>query len=148
MAASVHDAALALTRLGLGARPGEIARVAPDPRGIAVRMGEVLFDFDSAALRADTKKMLDVVIDTLKKKYPDREIIVEGHTDSNASDSYNLKLSQRRVDAVKQILIGKFGIESSRLNAISYGESRPIATNATAEGRQQNRRVVAVFQAN
>ena len=81
-------------------------------------------------------------------RHPEVSATIEGHTDSNASDSYNLKLSQRRVDAVKQILIDKFGIESSRLNAIGYGESRPIATNATAEGRQQNRRVVAVFQAN
>lgn len=108
---------------------------------------KVLFDNDKSLVKPDYYPEVKRVADFMAR-HPEVSATIEGHTDSNASDSYNLKLSQRRVDAVKQILIGKFGIESSRLNAIGYGESRPIATNATAEGRQQNRRVVAVFQAN
>ena len=81
-------------------------------------------------------------------RHPEVSATIEGHTDSNASDQYNLALSQRRVDAIKKILINNYGVPAARLKSIGYGESRPIATNATAEGRQQNRRVVAVFQAN
>ena len=108
---------------------------------------KVLFDNDKSLVKPNYYPEVKRVADFMAR-HPEVSGTIEGHTDSNASDSYNLKLSQRRVDAVKQILIDKFGIESSRLNAIGYGESRPIATNATAEGRQQNRRVVAVFQAN
>ncbi|WP_349773448.1 OmpA family protein [Psychrobacter sp. WY6] len=72
--------------------------------------------------------------------------MIEGHTDSRASDSYNQALSQRRVNAVKEVLISQFGIGAERLTAIGYGESQPIATNSTTEGRQLNRRVVAVVE--
>ena len=121
--------------------------VAPAPIQYESIELKVLFDNDKSLVKPDYYPEVKRVADFMAR-HPEVSATIEGHTDSNASDSYNLKLSQRRVDAVKQILIGKFGIESSRLNAIGYGESRPIATNATAEGRQQNRRVVAVFQAN
>ena len=122
---------------------------APAPAPIQYESIElkVLFDNDKSLVKPNYYPEVKRVADFMAR-HPEVSATIEGHTDSNASDSYNLKLSQRRVDAVKQILIDKFDIESSRLNAIGYGESRPIATNATAEGRQQNRRVVAVFQAN
>jgi OOP family OmpA-OmpF porin len=66
---------------------------------------------------------------------------VAGHTDSRGNDSYNLKLSQRRAESVRDYLIS-MGIESSRLTARGYGESQPVATNSTEGGRAQNRRVV------
>ena len=81
-------------------------------------------------------------------RHPEVTAILEGHTDSNASADYNFALSQLRVDAVKQILIQNYNINASRLNSIGYGESHPIANNATAEGRQRNRRVIAVFKTN
>lgn len=81
------------------------------------------------------------------KKYASANAEIAGHTDSTASDAYNQKLSQRRADAVKAMLVARFGIDASRLTAVGYGESKPIASNDTAEGRAQNRRVVAVMQA-
>lgn len=80
-------------------------------------------------------------------KYASAKAEIAGHTDSTASDAYNLKLSQRRADAVKAMLVTRFGIDASRLTAVGYGEAKPIASNNTAEGRAQNRRVVAVMQA-
>lgn len=81
------------------------------------------------------------------KRYADAPVVIEGHTDSVASDSYNQALSQRRADAVRDVLISRFGIDAARLSAIGYGESRPIADNDTEAGRDENRRVVAVIKA-
>jgi OmpA-OmpF porin, OOP family len=81
------------------------------------------------------------------RKYASVRAEIAGHTDSVGSDAYNLKLSQRRADAVKAMLVTRFNIDSSRLTAVGYGETKPIASNETADGRAQNRRVVAVMQA-
>lgn len=108
---------------------------------------KVLFDNDKSYVKPHYYTEIEQVAKFMER-HPEVTATIEGHTDSNASDMYNVKLSQRRVDAVKKILIEQYGVSANRLNSIGYGESRPIATNATAEGRQQNRRVVAVFQAN
>lgn len=108
---------------------------------------KVLFDNDKHYVKPYYYSEIERVAQFMQR-HPEVTATIEGHTDSNASDMYNVKLSQRRVDAVKKILIETYGVPANRLNSIGYGESRPIATNATAEGRQQNRRVVAVFQAN
>ena len=68
---------------------------------------------------------------------------MEGHTDSRGSESYNLQLSQKRANTVKNILVDKYGMQPSRLRAVGYGEAMPIDINDTEEGRQNNRRVVA-----
>lgn len=107
---------------------------------------KVLFDNDKSIIKPQYYNEVQRVADFMTR-HPEVTATIEGHTDSNASESYNVKLSQRRVDAVKQLLIQNYGIDASRLNAIGYGELRPVASNATAEGRQQNRRVVAVFAA-
>jgi len=99
----------------------------------------VNFDNDKAILRADALPILDESVAILKK-YPTLKVEIAGHTDSNASDAYNLKLSQRRADAVVAYFVGK-GIDGARLTAKGYGESQPIAKNDTADGRAQNRRV-------
>jgi OOP family OmpA-OmpF porin len=79
-------------------------------------------------------------------QYDDIVVDIEGHTDSMGKASYNKFLSQRRADAVAKVLVEEFGIDAGRVNATGYGEEKPVATNDTAAGRQQNRRVVAVLQ--
>jgi len=99
----------------------------------------VNFEFNSADLTAGAKEVLMKVVRTLKE-YPDMTLLIKGHTDSKGSDAYNLKLSQRRAASVRQFLIEN-GIDSSRLEAIGYGETQPIASNDTSEGRAKNRRI-------
>lgn len=81
------------------------------------------------------------------KRYSQVKAEIAGHTDSTASDAYNLKLSQRRADAVRDMLVQRFNIAPARLTAVGYGESKPIASNKTPEGRAENRRVVAKMNA-
>jgi len=128
------------------AAPKPVA-VAPAPIQYESIELKVLFDNDKSLVKPDYYPEVKRVADFMAR-HPEVSATIEGHTDSNASDQYNLALSQRRVDAIKKILINNYGVPAARLKSIGYGESRPIATNATAEGRQQNRRVVAVFQAN
>lgn len=128
----------------LGAKNG--ITVASDPRGIAVRMGEVLFDFDSAALRDDTRKTLDSVIGMIKKKYPDREIIVEGHTDRTGRKDYNQVLSDRRAENVARYL--RSGVGHDKFSYRGFAAEKPIADNETEEGRKKNRRVEIIIKLN
>lgn len=102
----------------------------------------VLFDFDSANLKNNNNAVLDGMASFIQS-YPRTNITVEGHTDSRGSESYNLQLSQKRANTVKNILVDKYGMQPSRLRAVGYGEAMPIDTNDTEEGRQNNRRVVA-----
>ena len=81
------------------------------------------------------------------REYVDTTVTIEGHTDSVGSTASNQKLSQQRADAVREVLVSQFGVNPSRLIAIGYGETRPIADNGTPMGRQENRRVEAVVTA-
>ena len=92
--------------------------------------------------RDELKKIADFMI-----QYPYTNVVIEGHTDDVGSDRLNQRLSQLRANAVRQYLIDNFNVNPERLTAVGYGETRPIADNATAEGRQRNRRVVAVASA-
>ena len=76
------------------------------------------------------------------KAHDDIDLVLEGHTDSVGSDKYNMSLSDRRAKAVKAKLVADYGIPAERVSAVGYGESRPIDTNDTDEGRARNRRVV------
>ncbi|HUG55395.1 MAG TPA: OmpA family protein [Vicinamibacteria bacterium] len=105
--------------------------------------GSILFDFDSADIRPDAHRALDDVVRVIKG-YPGRPVRIEGHTDSVASDQYNQSLSERRAASVAAWL-AKNGAERSRLAAAGHGESKPVATNDTAAGRQLNRRVEVVI---
>lgn len=78
------------------------------------------------------------------KKYPTTTATIEGHTDNVGSPEYNMKLSQQRAESIVSYLVDKFGIDSSRLSAKGYGETRPLAYNTTPEGRQKNRRIEAI----
>lgn len=113
------------------------AAPAPTPR-----LAGVNFDFDKSIVREADFANLDQDAATLKE-WGDVKVEVAGHTDSIGSDSYNIKLSERRAEAVRTYLVGK-GIAADRLSAKGYGESQPIADNATAEGRFKNRRVELV----
>jgi outer membrane protein OmpA-like peptidoglycan-associated protein len=73
--------------------------------------------------------------------------VVEGHTDSVGSDAYNQTLSERRANAVRDVLVNQYGVGSDRVNAAGYGETRPVADNASADGRAVNRRVEAEVEA-
>jgi outer membrane protein OmpA-like peptidoglycan-associated protein len=99
----------------------------------------VNFDFDKATLRQEDVSDLDKNVEALKA-WGDVNIEVAGHTDSMGSDAYNMKLSQRRAEAVRNFLISR-GVAADRLTAKGYGESQPVADNATEEGRFKNRRV-------
>lgn len=106
---------------------------------------DVKFDFDKAVVKpnsyGDVKNLADFMA-----QYPATNVEVAGHTDSVGPDAYNQKLSQRRADAVKQVLV-KDGVAPSRVTAVGYGESRPVADNATEAGRAVNRRVEASVEA-
>ena len=99
----------------------------------------VEFAFDKAELTGSSSVILDVAVDELKR-CPKIPMEIDGHTDSVGAEDYNQGLGQRRAEAVKGYLASK-GIRSSRLTARSFGETRPVASNDTEEGRQTNRRV-------
>lgn len=104
---------------------------------------EVYFDFDRAEVKPEYFPELQEVSDFMVQ-YPDVIIELEGHTDSRGTDAYNLDLSERRAQAVRQVLIDRYNIQASRITARGFGESQPIASNDTDAGRAQNRRVIEV----
>jgi len=107
---------------------------------------EITFDFNKAVIREQYMGEVERAANFLKK-YPGVHAVIEGHTDSVGSDAYNLKLSERRAEAVRNALITRYGIAEDRLSAKGFGKSQPIASNDTAEGRAQNRRVIASMKA-
>lgn len=102
------------------------------------------FDIDKAEIRPEYHDEVAKVGDFMKK-YPDTTAIIEGHTDNVGAADYNMALSQKRAESVVNYLVDKFGIDRSRLTAKGYGLTRPIADNATDEGRQKNRRNEAII---
>lgn len=106
--------------------------------GDIIRINNILYDFDKASLRPESIKELNHII-TILNDYPTIKLEISSHTDSRGSDSYNMGLSERRAESVVNYLI-KQGISKDRLVSKGYGESQPIATNSTDEGRQLNRR--------
>lgn len=113
-------------------------------RGMVVTLGDVLFDTGSAQLRGNTNTDLEKLVSFLNQ-YPDRRLLIEGHTDSAGSAAYNQGLSQRRAESVKHYLTQR-GIASHRLSVSGLGLNHPVASNDTAAGRQQNRRVEIVIE--
>ena len=127
------------------AKPAEPAKPAPQSvRESVVIQADALFDFDKSVLRPDGKKSID---DALAKiQGTDLEMVIAtGHTDSIGTEQYNQRLSERRAEAVKQYMVSK-GIPASKITTIGKGETQPIATNKTKEGRQKNRRVDIEFK--
>lgn len=103
----------------------------------------ILFDTNSDAIRLESAATIDE-IGTMLQEHPDLRIGIEGHTDSDGDEAFNRELSERRAEAVKGQLVESYGIDPSRLETTGYGESRPVASNDTPEGKQQNRRVELV----
>lgn len=113
--------------------------LAPIEVGVTVRLKNIYFDFDKTTLKSESFVELDKVVDFLKQN-PSVEIEIAGHTDSKGADTYNQSLSQGRSQSVVDHLVSE-GIELSRLTAHGYGESKPLESNDTEEGRANNRRV-------
>lgn len=101
--------------------------------------GDVTFDHDSAIVRPGLYTEIDRIANVMLQ-YPETLIRVEGHTDSTGTEEYNMDLSARRADSVKNLIVQK-GVTPVRLETMAFGESSPVATNDTEAGRQMNRRV-------
>ena len=129
------------------ARPAAPATAPAAPASVrqaVVIQADALFDFDKSVLRPDGRKSIDDAV--AKLSGVDLELVIAtGHTDNVGSDAYNQRLSERRAAAVKEYLVSK-GIPASKITTIGKGESQPVATNKTAEGRQKNRRVDIEFK--
>ncbi len=129
-----------------GAKPAAPA-AKPAPASVKqaiVIQADALFDFDKSVVRPDGKKNIDDAL--AKLKGVDVEMVIAtGHTDNVGTDAYNQKLSERRAAAVKEYLVSK-GIPASKITTLGKGESQPVATNKTKEGRQKNRRVDIEFK--
>jgi len=139
-------------RLMLGEREREIESLEGElaalearetERGLVVTLGDILFDLDEARLTPGGELQVARVADALRRM-PDRNVLIEGHTDSTGSDAYNLDLSQRRANEVEGLLIVQ-GVDPTRVVTRGYGEDYPVASNDSAAGRQQNRRVEVVI---
>jgi len=119
--------------------PAPAAKSEPVIKKTVVLPG-VNFAFDRADLLPAARDILDREVHSELQADSHLTVLIEGHTDSVGSDSYNLSLSQRRADAVKSYLVSK-GIAASRIESRGMGESKPVASNETAMGRAENRRV-------
>ena len=120
----------------------EITNIRETSRGLVISLSDVLFDVNSATLRGGAASNVQKISQILNQ-YPDYKISVEGHTDSQGSDSYNQQLSQRRAASVLDALVAG-GVAADRISSQGFGESQPVASNDTPAGRQQNRRVEVI----
>jgi outer membrane protein OmpA-like peptidoglycan-associated protein len=112
-------------------------------RGLVMTLGEVVFDVNKADLKPGGIATVDKLA-AFMKEYPNRRVMIEGFTDSTGTPEYNKGLSERRALAVRNALLDK-GVESNRVDIRGYGIEFPVATNATAAGRQMNRRVEIII---
>lgn len=111
-------------------------------RGLVLTLENVLFQTGSATVQTGSMRTIQQIAQFLNE-YPDRDILIEGFTDSRGDETYNQQLSQQRAQEVKRILT-RNGVDESRIQTEGYGENYPVANNSTEVGRQQNRRVEIV----
>ncbi len=129
-----------------GAALAGLATVKQEPRGMVITLsGGVLFASNKSDLLPAAHRKLDEVANALTKQSPESKIVVEGHADSMGAAAYNQELSQRRAESVRQYLVSR-GLSGDRVVAEGFGVTRPIADNASPEGRANNRRVEIVVQ--
>jgi outer membrane protein OmpA-like peptidoglycan-associated protein len=120
----------------------EITNIQETARGLVISLSGILFDTDKATLKPGAESNI-ARISRILQQYPQYRISVEGHTDSQGSDAYNLDLSNRRAAAVREALVAG-GVPADRISSVGKGEAEPVATNDTPAGRQQNRRVEVI----
>ena len=120
------------------------ADVRSTKRGVVVNLPDVLFEFDSARLTGDAFRATGEIADVIRD-YPQRNIAVEGHTDSVGTISYNQRLSESRARSVADELVAQ-GVSRRRIIVEGFGESDPIASNRTDSGRRRNRRVEVIIE--
>ncbi len=116
------------------------AHVSRENNTILLRMVGLTFKSGRAEIGADQRGLLDKVRQAINV-FPNSQVVVEGHTDSYGSDAANLALSRKRAEAVRDYLTNELGVPAFRISAVGYGETRPIASNDTEEGRARNRRI-------
>jgi outer membrane protein OmpA-like peptidoglycan-associated protein len=123
-----------------------IASVKEETRGTVITLsGGVLFTSAKYDLLPAAQVNLGQIADALSKSDPDSRIVVEGHTDSQGGEAYNMELSQHRAEAVRGFLVSH-GVAPDRITAQGFGMARPVADNASPEGRADNRRVEIIVQ--
>ncbi len=122
----------------------KLAAVREEARGLILTLpGSIYFDVNKAAVKPAMHARLTEIAQALVN-IPEQKVLIEGHTDADGSDDYNLQLSRLRAEAVRSILVAG-GISTDRIETQGYGETKPLATNATAAGKAQNRRVEIVL---
>lgn len=126
------------------AAPAPAPEPEPVPEVVRVEL-DVKFDFDSAEVRQESYSDIRNLADFMQQ-YPQTTTVVEGHTDSVGPEQYNQRLSERRANSVREVLVNH-GVQSNRVQSVGYGETRPVADNSTEQGRQINRRVEAEVEA-
>ncbi len=123
------------------------ARVERVGEGIKITFNSgILFDVNKAALKPDAQTNLQELA-TVLNKYADTNILIEGHTDSDGTDEHNLDLSKQRAQSVANYLAG-LSVDATRMTQMGYGESQPVMSNDTADGKAANRRVEIAIMAN
>ena len=120
-------------------------RIKPVTQVVGFVANDMLFDFDSSVILGAYNDKLDQLGNYLQGN-PNAYVVAAGYTDSVGPDDYNKELSQRRAQAVVDMLVDEYGIAPQRLEAVGYGEENPVADNSTAEGRAENRRVMATLE--
>jgi outer membrane protein OmpA-like peptidoglycan-associated protein len=138
-----READLALEQANTLRRQLENLQLRQTESGVVVTLGDVLFESGETSLRDEALASLVEVVDLLQSE-PDKDIRIEGHTDSTGKAETNLKISEQRANAVMEALVS-LGVEASRITAAGMGEDFPIASNETEEGRAQNRRVDVIL---
>jgi outer membrane protein OmpA-like peptidoglycan-associated protein len=121
----------------------EITNLQQTQRGLVISLSDILFDVGKSTLKPGSQASIQRIAVVLTQ-YPQHQILVEGHTDATGSDDFNLQLSRDRANSVRTALVAG-GVEAARIAAEGFGESRPVASNDNAAGRQQNRRVEIVI---
>ena len=112
-------------------------------RGLLVTLGDVLFAFNKSELTPQAGPRLDKLASFLKQ-FPQRKLLVEGYTDAVGTDAYNMELSERRAEAIREALVAR-GVGTTRVVTKGYGKAYPVADNASVDGRAVNRRVEVVI---
>lgn len=123
----------------------QLATVRQEARGLIVTLpGSIYFDVNKSDVKPAMRTRLSEIAKALST-VPNQRVLVEGHTDSDGSGEYNLQLSRLRADSVRSVLVAG-GVSPDRIESQGYGETRPVATNATSAGKAQNRRVEIVIE--